>query len=243
MPRPRRLIRIAVVLFVTAGLTAVAMNRAQSAEPADPLTAEVERWAAFLRGNPAKDELWTQIKEGSEPALARTEAALRDGRRWLALQRLARLQAELAAAAYLQERRGGVGTDVAAFEQEWRRMGAELGDGLGPLSPGTMGGVRPAAVRAVGEAALPQVRIFYDASLEYGRNTMPEYGLFYLGSAQAEREFTAFCRRLSSVEARPAPSCGALGPSSWDSKTSSWPPTGPRPPSIGTGSSSPPAGS
>ena len=62
----------------------------------------------------------------------------------------------------------------------------------------------------MGEAALPQVRIFYDASLEYGRNTMPDAGLFYIGSAQAQREFAAFCRAMSAPASRPAPPLRSL---------------------------------
>jgi len=61
-------------------------------------------------------------------------------------------------------------------------------------SAGALDGLRPAAVRAVAEAALPQVRAFYESSLEYGRNTMPDFGFFYLASAQAQKEFAAFCR-------------------------------------------------
>ena len=47
-------------------------------------------------------------------------------------------------------------------------MGKVLGADLAPPSPSAFDGVRPAAVRALGEAALPQVKIFYDTSLEYG---------------------------------------------------------------------------
>jgi hypothetical protein len=67
-------------------------------------------------------------------------------------------------------------------------------------------------VRALGEAALPQVRIYYEASLEYGRNTMPDAGLFYLGVAQAQQEFTAFCRTLSRPSTLGAPPLRALDP-------------------------------
>jgi len=54
---------------------------------------------------------------------------------------------------------------------------------------------------------LHQVRVYYDASLDYGRSTMPDSGLFYLGAAQAQREFAAFCRLI----AAPAGRKGAAG--------------------------------
>jgi hypothetical protein len=167
----------------------------------DPLGAEIERWAAYLKGHTSDDPIWADVKESSGPALRRAGEALRDGRRLLALQRLEAAHESLAAAAYLYGRPPGDGRDTMAFEAEWTRLGRGLRDDLGPPSPAAFDSVRPAAVRALGEAALPQVRVYYDASLEYGRNTMAVNGLFYLGAAQAQREFAAFCRSL----AGPAP--------------------------------------
>jgi hypothetical protein len=59
--------------------------------------------------------------------------------------------------------------------------------------------MRPAAVRALAEIASPQVRINYDAALEYGRNTQPEFGLYYLGVAEAQRQFITLARTLTPV--------------------------------------------
>ena len=98
--------------------------------------------------------------------------------------------------------------DVAAFEAEWERMGGVLRDRLGPPRAGALDGVRPAVVRALGEAALPQARVYYDASLEYGRNTVPEYGLYYLGAARSAAEVVELCRSLSRPgEAKAPPPC------------------------------------
>jgi hypothetical protein len=86
---------------------------------------------------------------------------------------------------------------MARFEAEWARMGEVLRADLGPPSPAALAGVQPAALRALGEAAIPQVRAYYVASLDYGRSTTPGDGLFYLATAQAQRDLTALCRRLS----------------------------------------------
>jgi hypothetical protein len=134
---------------------------------------------------------------GVEPLLARARSALTDGHRLLALQRLLAARAELSAAGYMQAPPASAVKDAAAFEAEWRRMGGVLADRLGWPPAGSLDGVRPAAVRALGEAALPQSRVFYDASLEYGRATMPEYGLYYLGSARSAGETVELCRSLS----------------------------------------------
>ncbi|MEO8195257.1 MAG: hypothetical protein ABI689_00900 [Thermoanaerobaculia bacterium] len=59
----------------------------------------------------------------------------------------------------------------------------------------------PAAARAIAETALAQAPVLYDASRDYGRNTAPEYGLFYLGAARAQLELARF---VAGLERRPA---------------------------------------
>ncbi len=71
---------------------------------------------------------------------------------------------------------------------------------------------QPAAARAVGETALAQVRPFYESSLEYGRSTTPDAGLFYLGSAQAARDFVRMSRTLSVAPKGAPPSLRSLAP-------------------------------
>jgi hypothetical protein len=176
----------------------------------DPLAAEIQRWSIYVRTNASKDELWEQVKEAVQPALTGAERALSDGRRLLALQKLAAVWPNVAATVYVAEHPGPESREEAAFEAEWARMGRILQSDLGTTSPRAFDGVRPAAVRAVAEAALPQVRVFYEASLEYGRSTTPDFGLFYLGSARAQREFAAFCRTLSFPAPRRAPPLRSL---------------------------------
>ena len=177
----------------------------------DPLAAEIARWAAFLRDDPtAGIEMLASLKQDTEPGLARTEKALHDGRSLLALYRLASVQANLAPAAYLLERSAAQRQQEAEFEKEWARMGEALKGDLTPPDAMALAGVRPAAVRAVGEAALPKVRVLYEASLEYGRNTMPDAGLYYVGAALAQKQFAAFCRSLSVPTPQGEPSLRSL---------------------------------
>src|SRR5687768_8979694 len=92
-----RLLRAAAVL---AALAALAPARVRARAAGDPIAAEIERWSSFVKTHPATDEIWKQIKEGSEATLARAADAMRGGRRLLALQRLAYARADLLAAAY-----------------------------------------------------------------------------------------------------------------------------------------------
>jgi hypothetical protein len=205
---PRTGIARLVSSSMLAGVVAGAAARAAT----DPVAAEIARWTSFVQSHTADDELWKQVQESSQTTLAGADEALRAGRRLLALQRLAFARADLLAATYMSERPPEQRKDDAAFAAEWTRMGTVLRADLAPPRADALAGLQPAALRALAEAALPQVRTFYDASLEYGRNTMPDSGLYYLGSAQAQRDFVAFARTLHEKTAAAPPPLRALAP-------------------------------
>jgi hypothetical protein len=200
------------IAFVALSSLVLATPAVRAGAKTDPLATEVARLDSFLRDNRATDELWQDVKTSTEPALARTQAALGAGRRWLALQRLGSVSVNLDAAAYVQQRPADQRKEVAAFEKEWERMGDALRKELAPLPVDALQGVTPAAVRAVGETALFQVRPFYESSLDYGRNTMPDAGLFYLGSAEAARDLATRSRTLSVPSNDGAPPLRGLAP-------------------------------
>src|SRR6476646_11032403 len=105
-------------------LTPGARSRAEEAK--DPLALEIDRWSAYARGNTSTDEMWTQVKQATEPALARAADALRDRRRLLALNRLAAARLNLSASVYLGQRPPEQLKDTAGLEAEWKRMGGVL---------------------------------------------------------------------------------------------------------------------
>ncbi len=163
----------------------------------DPLEAEIARWSSYVRENPSTDEMWAQVKQVSGPALERAADALHGGRRWLALSRLAAAQGNLAATKYVEGFPAAETQDSTAFLAEWTRMGSSLSAQLATIPPDAAGNTHPAALRAVLEAALPQPKIYYEASVEFERATDPISGFFYLGYARAQRDLATFCRALS----------------------------------------------
>jgi hypothetical protein len=175
-----------------AALLALAASAAK-----DPLASEIERWAEFLKTHQSNGEVWADAKKSAEPMIASAEKALRDGRRLRAVQYLGAARPLLVAEVYASRLSRDKFESQASFDAEWKRMGGVLGSSLDPPTPSALEDVRPAAVRAIGEASLPQIRGYYDASLEYAHNTMLQYGLYYIGIAQGQREFAEFCRTLS----------------------------------------------
>ena len=176
----------------------------------DPLAAEIARWTTVLKTTTATDDEWVQLRQATEPVLARAAEALGRGRRLLALLRLAAVRENIAGAAYMRDRPAPALDNETGFEAEWTRVGKALQADLSPAAT-TLAGVTPAAVRAIGEAALPKVRDYYQASLDYGRNTTVRYGFFYLGVAQAAKDFAAMCRALATSSPLRAPALHPLG--------------------------------
>jgi hypothetical protein len=170
----------------------------------DPLATDLARWARPAAG---QDPLETH----SRAAIDQAAAALRAGRRSLALLHLAEVRLDVGAIAAMRRRPAAERRDAARLEEAWKRAGGELRAELGPLRADTLLRVRPFAVRAIAEAALPHVKEEYEASLEYGRATMPPDGFFYLERARAASELVALCRALPPpVDERPEPATPSL---------------------------------
>jgi hypothetical protein len=187
MPVPR----LVFPVLLLAALAACDRLTVHLVKTEDPLAAEIESCAAAKECQGAVE-------------------ALRDGRRLLAMKRLATARADLETHAYMRARPAEQRRDMAGFEAEWTRLGEVMRGELGEPSPADLDDIEPALVRAVGEAALLQVKGYYQASLDQGRSTTPTGGLFYLGSAHAQRELVNLCRTLSEPTPRRAPPVRAL---------------------------------
>jgi hypothetical protein len=155
----------------------------------DRLAAEIDRWSSVLASDTRTGQLWLDARKTGETALAQAREELRAGRRLLALELLIRAQHSLAAGMYVTARPTVEHKQLAAFEAEWKRLGGVLQDVVSPegRAKDIVATIRPALVRGFAELSLTQARVYYEASLEYGRNTEPQFGLYYLGAAQAQR--------------------------------------------------------
>jgi hypothetical protein len=181
---------------------AAAALLAGAASAPDPLAAEIQKWTKYLASSEAKGDTWEQVKGGAQPLLNRASDALHDGRRLLALQRLAAVWGNLEAAKWASTRDANDTKAEARLEAEWKRLHPALREAPAP----DVSDLQPAAVRALAETAIPQARNYYDASFRYAQNTMPDSGFFYLGAAQAERKFVDFARSLSTKTSKRPPS-------------------------------------
>ncbi len=178
------------------GVISVAGLTGQGQPAPDRLAAEIATWQAAAAQERPDLALWSQVRPSAQAALTQAASALESGRRWFALERLAAARNLLAAAGYIGTRDADTRKSVDAFETEWARVGRDLGAALTQPRPDTFSAMRPSAVRAVAETAAFQTKVLYDASLIYGRATDADSGLYYLGSALAQRDLVQLTRSL-----------------------------------------------
>lgn len=124
---------------------------------------------------------------------------LEAGQLYLGLYRLQSVWAEVAAQDYAASKAELQQQGTAAFEKEWQRLGLELSEKEKRLAT-TLSG-RPsaaaAALVALAETSLTQVRPYYQSGRLYGLNTTIRDGLYYMGLAPALLDFAILCRELS----------------------------------------------
>lgn len=126
-----------------------------------------------------------------------SKRALDAGHLFYGLYRLQASWADVQAREYVNARGAIVKEGAEAFESEWKRLGLVLDEKEKRLAGNT---VRrsPAAVRALAESALTQVRPYYQSGRLYGLNTTIDNGLYYLGLSQALLDYALCCQSLSS---------------------------------------------
>lgn len=212
--KPRR---SRTALFLAAASLALAVSAACGGDGAggarggsDPLATGIARWSTFVATDTAGDGISVQLRRITAPALAQARASLDRGRRLHALLRFGAAQDYLVALAYAREH-AAASRSQEALEAEWKRAGPGL-LGAEKEASAWLPGLRPAAVRAIAEAEVPAVRVSYDASLVYGRATDASSGVYYLGEAEAHREFSALCRSLSEPVSGREPAFRPIGP-------------------------------
>ncbi|HMY76951.1 MAG TPA: hypothetical protein PLQ88_34340, partial [Blastocatellia bacterium] len=182
--------RLILSWLLSLGVCAAAL--AQAASPsanAAALLAEVQRCKGVL----AALKLSNDEQQNYVALLTRAERAARAEHVYLGLHILQNVAPVLGGHEFQQAKAEIAKAGQAAFDEEWRRVGTVLTARQRRLAAAPR---LPLVVQAIFERSLTQVQPNYQASPLYGQQTSLEYGLFYLGLAQGQMDFAAFCRRL-----------------------------------------------
>lgn len=184
--------KIALVLLV---LVFSGPTVAVTPESVDPIAVDISHWKKFLEENKSTDENWTSVKEITTPFIVKAEKALAENRRFYALHLLATARSLLKAEEYLSKLPPDSLKQLSKLEEEWRNTGSILKPVLSRSESPKFDGL-PIVVQAICQTAYSEIQPFYEASLEYGKSTVPDAGLYYLGSALGQLDFTRFCGTL-----------------------------------------------
>ena len=139
-----------------------------------------------------------------------SKRALGAGHLFYGLYKLQAAWAEVQTREYLSAK-SAIGQEGAgAFESEWKRLGLVLDEKEKQLAGDALRR-GPAAVRALAESSLTQVRPYYKSGRLYGLNTTLNDGLYYLGLSPALLDYALFCQSLTFGRASPELKLAPLG--------------------------------
>lgn len=196
--RRTAILSLAFGTFVAAGPLVAAQPKTGSG-----LGAAVREARERTKTYPADDAFWKQISPGADGLLTRSEAALASGRPSIALLTFVYAFDNVNAFDYVRSQ-PEARTDLARLEALWAAAGRDLGPEWRANALRRVEKLRPALLRALAEGAVVKAGVFLGSSLEYGRNTTPESGLFYLGLARAQAAFVDLAVRLDAGASAPA---------------------------------------
>lgn len=209
-----RQVVIPATLAIVTGALIWTVSQAPMTVPPDvraSLDVELTRWEAAVADPSRGGEFWNQVKTSAAAVLTQARQAYEQGRLRVAAERLSVARQNLSAATYTAAAPEAARTTIEGLEAEWRRMGSELGverDRARRHAAAEGSALR----RAVDQIAFLQVRVNYDASLIYGKNTTPASGLAYVGIARAQHELRGLTGSLFVDDVRRLPAVRSIRP-------------------------------
>ena len=178
-------------LVFTLTLPAVAQNSANS-----QIKAEIARLQRSIKDKPVTDKDLAPIATMAEDALKAASAAINSGQMYLALEKLGQtkdlLEGARKAADKAEVEKGG----LPAFQSQWGNVSLRL-TALNEEAHARQWNHVPLAVQALAEAAQGKAIPLLEGGQGFAVATKPTDGLLYVGQAQGEADFAAFCATLT----------------------------------------------
>ncbi|HVN20464.1 MAG TPA: hypothetical protein VMU05_16890 [Dongiaceae bacterium] len=188
--KPNRRLLLAVVLFAAVGSPAVGQSSLSS-----QIKAEIARLQQSLKENPVTDQRLQSLTGMITDSLKSASEAADAGQFYLSLERLGQaedlLQGAHAAGDTAEVEKGG----LSAFESRWGKTSIRL-TALDKDSHTRDWKDSPLAIRALAEAAQGRAIPLLDGGRGFATATSPKDGLFYIGQAEGEADFSSFCASL-----------------------------------------------
>ena len=171
-------------------LVAIFATSAISQDAANKITAEADRLQ-----NSVKDNANSEIAKNISGFATDTKNAIKVGRAYSALETLGRAFDLAGGMHIVQEKEATAGSSLPAFESEWGKVNLEL-TAVDEKAKGRDWSKAPAAIRALAEAAQGRTLTLMEGGRGFATATKPSDGLFYVGEARGEAEFSEVLYKL-----------------------------------------------
>lgn len=174
-------------------------------EAAEPIRSRIQSLQQSLKDKPISAPEFAAAITSTETQLKAAAEAVDAGLLYLSLERLSQASNIIQGARSYVDKTAVVNNNLPAFETEWAKTSKILAALDQQLASKNWSRDR-AALRALAEAARVKSIPLMDGSRGFATATKPNDGLFYLGQAQGEAEFSRFCASLNLPRtARPLP--------------------------------------
>lgn len=188
-----------VLLQILGIVIAFSLSCAAQDSAASQIKAEIARLRQSIKDKPITDKDFSQVATMAEDTLKAASAAINAGNTYLALERLGQAQDLLQGARTVANDKAEVEKEgLPAFQKQWNKASLRL-TALDKDARARQW-KSPLAVQALAEAAQGKAIPLLEGGQGFAVATGPKDGLFYVGQAEGEADFAAFCATLTSTD-------------------------------------------
>ncbi|MBZ5688760.1 MAG: hypothetical protein LAP86_27430 [Acidobacteriia bacterium] len=184
-------------------LGALTSPLAAQSSPSCQIKAEIARLQQSLKDNPIADPNLKDLSTMASDALKSAADAVYAGHLYLGLEKLGQAEDLLQGARTAADKAEVEKDGLAAFESQWGQASLRL-TALDKDAHAREWKHSTLAIRALAEAAQGRAIPLLDGGRGFATATGPKDGLFYVGQAQGEADFAAFCASLKTDAGNPA---------------------------------------
>ncbi|HUI40673.1 MAG TPA: hypothetical protein VL523_01775 [Terriglobia bacterium] len=189
-----RSIRLSAPWQILACLACLALP-ASAQDATSQIKAEIVRLQQSLKTKPASLPDLPRVSTMIGNSLTAAAASLSAGRLYLSLEQLGQATDLLHGVRAYIDKADAVKSGLPAYETEWEKANVEITAVDAKAAEKNWDNV-PAAIRALSEAAQGRSIPLLEGGRGFAAATGPKDGLLYLGQAQGEAGFAAFCATL-----------------------------------------------
>jgi hypothetical protein len=189
---------LAILILLAALVSPTAAQNSASSQ----VKAEIARLQLSLKDNPIADPDLKSLTSMITDALKSADDAANAGQLYLSLEKLGQAADLLQGARSAADKADVEKAGLPAFESRWGKVSLRL-TALDKDAHAREWKQSPLAIRALAEAAQGRAIPLLEGGRGFATATGPKDGLFYVGQAEGEADFSSFCASLHTAAKTP----------------------------------------